>query len=160
MTIIRLVSALAVVLASAHFDNAMAQVLRPCLNTPPKVITLELQSANKIKDPGDLPISGGLVNIVWIAPPGPWVFRNGDIDIPGADAASQFNQRHIGNGPVAPPVSLSKHYHVCDQNTAGGRFPYHITVRDMHSPNTTIIHDPAIVNDGTGLSKKRRVNRN
>ena len=72
MTIIRLVSALAVVLASAHFDNAMAQVLRPCVDTtPPKVITLELQSANKIKDPGDLPISGGLVNIVWIAPPGP-----------------------------------------------------------------------------------------
>ena len=158
MTIIRLVSALAVVLASAHFDNAMAQVPLPCVNTPPKVITLELQSANKIKDPGDLPISGGLVNIVWIAPPGPWVFRDGDIDIPGA--ASQFNQRHIGNGPAAPPVSLSKHYHVCAQNTVLQRFPYRITVRDMGSPNTTIIHDPAIVNDGTGLSKKRRVNRN
>ena len=158
MTIIRLVSALAVVLASAHFDKAMAQVPHPCLDTTPVVITLQLQSANKIKDPGNLPISGGPVNIVWIAPPGPWVFRDGDIDIPGA--ASQFNQRHIGNGPVAPPVSLSKHYHVCAQNTVLQRFPYSITVRDMHDPNNTVIHDPAIVNDGTGILGKRRVNRN
>ena len=153
------VPATAVLFASMQYAAALHA--GPCKEFDPPYKTIELVLDNgNLKDPGDTDVkeSGGRrVLIVWKAPDG-WVFKAGGITMkrPNNPARPQFGQGSPGIQP--PPPGQPDHresiyYHLCDQNTARGRFDYEITIWK----GSVMQHiDPSLVNDGSGFIGARR----